>query len=431
MTRFGHSLMSLEDVLAKYHVREVTEDLLRGGAKAGAGHPTRTKPVPKLDVFDVGDEDGNIAPRGWLLGKTFCRRVLSSLIGSGGYGKTTLRLLQALALATGRELTGEHVFARCRVLIVCLEDDLVELRRRVRAAMLHHRIEPADVKGMLYLTTPRSLKVAEYGPSGGPRVQRSGLHFGIVAQINRLKLDLVIIDPAVKAHGLEENDNPAIDEFATFLNEIATEKNVAIDLLAHERKGSGEAGDVNRGRGAGSQKDAARLVYTLTPMSEGEAKTLGVCAEERPFLVRVDSAKVNIAAPSTKAAWFKLVGVALGNGTDVYPHGDTVQTVEPWTPAPLFKGLSDADLNAVLRRLGAGMSDGRRFSVSSAAKDRAAWRVVKDQFPSMEDERCKAIIAEWNRNDLLEVGDYFDPTRREDAKGILSVSLIGAISGDE
>ena len=51
-------------------------------------------------------------PREWLLGNTFCRRFLSSVLADGGTGKTALRMLQALALATGRPLTGEHVFQR-------------------------------------------------------------------------------------------------------------------------------------------------------------------------------------------------------------------------------------------------------------------------------------------------------------------------------
>jgi hypothetical protein len=74
-------------------------------------------------------------PRGWLLGNTFCRKFLSSLIGAGGSGKTALRYAQALALATGRsDITGEQVFERCRVLIVSLEDDADELRRRIRVS---------------------------------------------------------------------------------------------------------------------------------------------------------------------------------------------------------------------------------------------------------------------------------------------------------
>ena len=52
-------------------------------------------PTPQLEIFDVGDEDGNIPPREWLLGTTFCRRNLSGLISAGAGGKTTVRILQA------------------------------------------------------------------------------------------------------------------------------------------------------------------------------------------------------------------------------------------------------------------------------------------------------------------------------------------------
>jgi RecA-family ATPase len=81
----------------------------------------------------------------------FARRFVSSLYADGGTGKTALRYVQYLALATGRLLTGEHVFQRARVLIVSLEDDDQELRRRILAARMHHKVDLADVKGWLYL----------------------------------------------------------------------------------------------------------------------------------------------------------------------------------------------------------------------------------------------------------------------------------------
>src|SRR5262245_17473 len=90
-------------------------------------------------------------PRGWLLGNIFCRTFLSALIGAGGGGKTALRYAQALSLATGRELTGEHVFQRCRVLIISLEDDANELRRRIRAARLRYDIQLPELNGWLWL----------------------------------------------------------------------------------------------------------------------------------------------------------------------------------------------------------------------------------------------------------------------------------------
>jgi RecA-family ATPase len=109
--------------------------------------PPDEAPAPKLGEWDAGDDIEKPKPRGWLLGTAFCRGFLSSLIAEGGSGKTTLRYAQYLALATGRPLTGEHVFQRCRVLVVSLEDNADEMRRRILAARLHHNVTAADVRG--------------------------------------------------------------------------------------------------------------------------------------------------------------------------------------------------------------------------------------------------------------------------------------------
>src|SRR5437762_14338310 len=77
----------------------------------------RTTPNEPLDV---GDDIASIPPRGWLVGNTFCRRFISGLVAQGGGAKTTVRLLQALSLASGQRLSGEHVFHQGRVLLVCL-----------------------------------------------------------------------------------------------------------------------------------------------------------------------------------------------------------------------------------------------------------------------------------------------------------------------
>jgi hypothetical protein len=87
-------------------------------------------------------DDTPIPPRGWLLGVILCRKVAASLIADGAVGKTTLGLAQALELATGRPLIGNFVHHRARVLYLSLEDDYDELRRRVKAAMLHYGVSP-------------------------------------------------------------------------------------------------------------------------------------------------------------------------------------------------------------------------------------------------------------------------------------------------
>ena len=116
----------------------------------GDGAETRAE----LGEWDAGDDIKPPPPRGWLLGNIFARRFVSSLFADGGTGKTALRVAQLLSLATGKSLTGEHVFQRCRVLIVSLEDDADELRRRILAAMLHHKIDRSDLKGWLFLAAP-------------------------------------------------------------------------------------------------------------------------------------------------------------------------------------------------------------------------------------------------------------------------------------
>jgi hypothetical protein len=109
----------------------------------------------ELGEWDAGEvDDESIPPRGWLLGNVFCRGFVSSLLGDGAVGKTATRYAQLMSLAVARSLTGEHVFQRSRVLMLSLEDDDTELRRRIRATRLHHGIERHELKGWLILAAP-------------------------------------------------------------------------------------------------------------------------------------------------------------------------------------------------------------------------------------------------------------------------------------
>ena len=257
-----------------------------GNTRDASGEPA------SLGIWDAGDDDYIIPPREWLLGHTFCKKFLSSLIADGGVGKTALRIAQIGSLATGRSLTGEHVFRRCRALILSFEDDRDELRRRVYAAMLKHGIKPDELKGWLFLAAPKGLKLAQM-VDGSPQV--GAWKKMLRDAITTLKLDIVCLDPFVKTHAMNENDNNAIDFVCGLLAEIGIDLDCAMDVPHHTNKGLAAAGDANKGRGATSAKDAARLVYTLTPMTPDEAEMFGLDEAERRFLVRYDSAKVNIA----------------------------------------------------------------------------------------------------------------------------------------
>jgi hypothetical protein len=367
------------------------------------------------DVHDAGDDTEPPPPRGWLLGNQFCRGFLSSLVAPGAAGKTALRVLQLLALAVARNLIGQHVFMRCRVLLLSFEDGRDELRRRVLAALIHHKVNRDELKGWFYYATPKGIKLAEL--KNGSR-QRGQLEQWLREKIEQLKPDIVCLDPFVKTHALGENDNAAMDYVCNLLATLADDYNIAVDSPHHARKGAATPGDADIGRGGSSIRDAGRLVYTLTTMSEDEAKQFNVEQADRRFYVRLDSAKVNI-VPSRSATWFKLVGVNIGNATEQYPNGDDVQTVEAWSPPKLWAGLAAETLNAALTDIDAGMPNGQRYTDKGGGKgERAAWKVVHKHCPNRSEGQCREIIKTWIGTGVLYHEQYDDPIERKKRSGL-------------
>jgi AAA domain len=380
-----------------------------------SGERIADDPATELDVHDAGDDTEPPPPRRWLLGNQFCRRFLSGLVAPGSTGKTALRMLQCLSLAIGRALTGQHVFKRCRVLMVSLEDDSEEMRRRILAAMLEYGISRDQVKGWLFYACPKGVKLAEI--TNGSR-QAGVLEKQLRAWIKKHRPDLLMLDPFVKLHALEENDNAAMDFVCDLLVTLAIEYDIAVDAPHHTKKGQLAPGDPDAGRGGSAARDAGRLIYTLTAMSEEEAKQFGINPEDRATYVRLDKAKVNLAPPARVAEWFKLVGVQLDNGNDEYPSGDEVQTVAPWTPPKLWEGLATETLNAVLSEIDDGMPNGQRYTDAGGGKgDRAAWKVVQKHCPNRSESQCREIIKTWVKNGVLYAVEYDDPVDRKKRSG--------------
>ena len=231
-------------------------------------------------------------------------------------------------------------------------------------------------------------------------------------------IDVVSVDPFVKSHSVEENANSAIDDVVQVLTDMAAKYNIAVDTPHHTSKGAADPGNADRGRGASAMKDGARLVYTLAPMTADEAQAFGIKDEDRRLLIRMDSAKVNIAPPMRAAKWFRLVGVRLGNATDIYPNGDEVQAVEPWTPPDTWAGLSHHLLNQILTAIDAGMPDGNRYSDAPSVKDRAAWKVVLDHAPDKTEHQAREIIKTWVKKGVLVSDEYDNPVTRKPVKGL-------------
>jgi RecA-family ATPase len=224
------------------YAREKVEDDKR---REGNGN---AEPVA-LGEWNAGLDAEPPPPRGWLLGNSFCRRFISSVLGDGGVGKSALRILQALALATGRNLTGEHVFQRTCVLLVSFEDDANELRRRVRAARLYHDIPISELDGWLWLAAPS----AAVGKLMTLNVKTGALMYGnlpahIEAAVLKHNIGLVMLDPFVKTHGIPENANTEMDMVAQLLTDMAAKYDIAVDVPHHMHRRAGQPQSWPRGK---------------------------------------------------------------------------------------------------------------------------------------------------------------------------------------
>jgi hypothetical protein len=360
-----------------------------------------------------------IPPRGWLLGTSFARKFLSGVSGPGGAGKTCVRCAQYVALATGRNLTGEPVHHRSRVVIVGLEDDLDEMERRIAATMLHHRIDPAEVEGWIYYCCPRGLHLMKLADGSRNTAMPAELYAILRAIIMAINPDLISLDPWVKASGVPENDNNLNDQVCILLANLADEFNITFDLLSHVRKGSNTPGDAEQDRGASAKKDAGRLMRTITPMSADEAAMYDIKPADRRQYVRVDDAKLNITLHGEEC-WFHLASVRLGNNTDLYPNGDSVQAAEGWRPPRAFDDVTTAMACQVIDEIEQGLPNGQRYSGAAAARERAAWKVVQKHTPTKSPAHCRMVVNGWLKTGVLIDRPYHNDERREDKKGLFA-----------
>jgi DNA polymerase I-like protein with 3'-5' exonuclease and polymerase domains len=386
-------------------------------ARIAAAEPATA--ADELGEWDAGELlSGPLpAPRQWLIAWQFCRSFLSGVVAAGDSGKTTLRLTQAIELATGRELLGLRVYGRCKVLVLSFEDDRAELHRRLLAICKHHNIDPAELKGWLFCRDLNGgAKLAELDAKGRKR-QIGALDGMLRRAIARTGCGLVVLDPFVKLHALNESDNADMDFLCSALIRIAQDHSIAVDSPAHTHKGQIQAGDADARRGASAQRDAGRLDYTLTVMSEPEAEQFGTNPDERKRYMRLDKAKANIVR-AVKARWFRLVSISLGNADAVYLDGDEVQAIEAWAPPEVWADAAPETLNAILDAIAAGLLDGRRYSDHSKAKGREAWQVVQKHCPGKPEAQCREMIRQWIKAGVLVEKDYDDPTARKPRKGL-------------
>jgi hypothetical protein len=367
-------------------------------------------PVASLVATPFDPKDlAALRPREWVYGHFLIRRFVSVLGAPGGTGKTAYAVTVALAIALGRPLVEEPVHSPGRAWIYNLEDPRDELLRRVQAALIAHRIPAADLTGRLFLDSGRDqpLVVAARLPDG--TVVATPVAEALIEELRRRQVTLLVVDPFVKSHRLEENRNEQIDFAAALWSRVADAAGCAVLLVHHFRKG-GIAGDADAFRGASALVDAARAAVALRAMDETEAERFGVDEEERWFFVRADNAKLNLAPRPLDATWLQLRSIAL-------PNGDHVQAVARWRPASVFRELSLAASADLIEQLGSPRDDGERWSARKQDVGRWAGELITTT-TGCTDEQARSMLAAYFASKALRIVEYQSPKQRKPRKGL-------------
>lgn len=357
-------------------------------------------------------DPSKIPPRQWLYDRHYVRKFLTATISASGVGKSSHALLDAVSMASGRNLLTGTTIRPVRVWYWNGEDPQEELQRRIAAIALHYGLGEADLAGRLFIDNGRDtrIKVAIDDRQRGITLNRPDID-SVMEMLGRHAIDVCLFDPFVSIHAVPENDNGAIDMVAKALAGVADHCDCAIETIHHVRKGNGGAElTVEDARGASSLIGAARSVRVLNPMTRDEAAKADIVPNERRLYFRIDNGKANMAPPAGAASWRRLVGVGLGNGTAAYQE-DQVGVVTAWSWPNAFTGLTSDDLRAVQNKVGSG-----RWRADVRSADWVGRAVAETLEFDLDEEadraRVKTLLRTWLGNRSLVTVERDDGSRR-------------------
>lgn len=279
-----------------------------------------TAPVTALKASQI--DINRIPARDWIMNDRYMAGFLSVVVSPGGVGKSMLTMLDAISVASGRDLTGFKTVRSGGVWILNLEDPMDELKRRMAAPCMHYGI-PLETLDNIFITSGQDhpFIVAKKGQDG--IVINQTAVDNAIQFIRDNGIVLVLVDPFVRSHECEENDNMQMDKVAWIYSRIAVRAGCAIGAIHHASK-AGSAlgpGDMNSARGASALVNASRIAHTIGTMTEKEAKKFAVPNERRRWYFRFDNAKANMQPPAERADWFERKSVIL-------PNSDSVGVIE-------------------------------------------------------------------------------------------------------
>lgn len=388
--------------------------------------PGEIMPLVAVDAFDF--DEAAIPVRPWLIRGVLMERHTHILVAPGGSGKSLFTLQLGITLATGRPWGSWAPTKRAKTLVINVEDDLDEQRRRLSGARTVMQPEPTLLHDMMSLAVdPASIVVARIDPKTRSVVTTPVVSH-IIAHIRDNGIQCLIVDPFAETFEGDENSNSEVKWAMKIWRDVARQTGCAVYLVHHTTKYTPNgAGNADVARGGGAITNSTRVASTLFVMTEDEAKALGIDPMERDRYVRFDDAKANNFLKSRTARWFQKISVTIGNGGGLNSP-DEVGALKPWLPPGAFDGCSRDDIHIALLLIDRGLEDGdgrpsgtlftqRVNTQKGTSNERWVGHPIMAAL-GVNEERAKLIAKEWLDNGMLVEAEYDDPGQRKPRNGL-------------
>ena len=194
-----------------------------------------------LPVVRVGEIcSAESSPR-WLVEGLWGARSVGVIGGAPKCAKTWLGLDLALSVATGTACLGKYAVPEPGpVLVYLAEDALLVVRERIEGMARHRVLDLGPVE--IHVITAPVL-----------RLDRDRDRTRLWETTKRLRPRLLLLDPLVRLHGIDENHAGEVAELLAYFRSLQRQFDLSVLLVHHTRKNA--AGGVAAGQGLRGSSD--------------------------------------------------------------------------------------------------------------------------------------------------------------------------------
>lgn len=247
--------------------------------------------------------------RKWLVKGFLPYGKVAGLVAPGGTGKSQLLLQLAVSIAGGVPfLCFPDAPESGEVLILAAEDDDEELHRRtyniINSLAMAHRDDEALMQRISKNLYIRSMVAENNLMTVATNGTKEITHTTYVDRLIRTaakmpKLRLIIVDPASRFRGGDENAAQDTTRFIEALERLRTATGATVLVAHHTNKWSSSVSEQNQNaaRGSAAFTDGIRWQMNLQVPSENRAKSLMLPTEHRRSFIEADIVKNNYGPP--------------------------------------------------------------------------------------------------------------------------------------